>query len=109
MSKYAFTGPSYYFSHKDIYIVLFLIFFIELFVNSRFRSLSIILICLLSTVTILLQIDRGVYINCILTFYCLYLLFAKKYNDILLIFLSLVVCWGIAINFIGFNEFLAFL
>ena len=78
MSNYTFLGASYYMSDKDIYIILFLIFFIELFIHSKFRSLFIILICLIATISVLLQIDKGAYINFILAFYCLYLLFAKK-------------------------------
>ncbi len=57
MSNYTFLGKSYYISWKDIYIVSFLIFFIELFINSKIRSLSIILICLIATTSIVFQID----------------------------------------------------
>ena len=109
MSHYTFLGAGYYFSHKDIYIILFLIFFIELFVHSKLRSLFIILICLIATVSILLQIDRGAYIYFVLFFYFLYSLIAKKYNDALLIFFSLIICWIIVINLIGFDEFQAYL
>ena len=109
MSHYNFLGAGYYFSYKDIYIILFLIFFVELFIHSKFRSLSIILICLIATISVLLQIDRGAYIYFILIFYFLYLLIAKKYNDILLIIFSLIICWTIAINLIGLDEFKTFL
>ena len=104
MSHYTFLGAGYYFSYKDIYIILFLIFFIELFVHSKLRSLFIILICLIATVSILLQIDRGTYIYFVLFFYFLYSLIAKKYNDALLIFFSLIICWIIVINLIGFED-----
>ena len=57
MSKYSFSGSGYYFSHKDIYIILFLIFFIELFVQSKFRLISTILICAIATISIFLQIE----------------------------------------------------
>ena len=63
MSNYTFLGANYYISYKDIYIILFLIFFIELFIDSKFRSLSIILISAICTITILFQIDKGFYIN----------------------------------------------
>ena len=89
MSNYNFLGSSYYISHKDIYIILFLIFFVELFIDSKLRSTSLILICLIATFSILFQIDKGAYINFILIFYFFYLFFIKKYKDILLIFLVL--------------------
>ena len=109
MSAYRSTVLSYYFSARDIFVILFLIFFIELFIHSKFRFLCTILICLIATISILFHFDIGAYINFILIFYCLYLFVVKKYNDILLIFFSLVICWTIAINLIGFDEFLAFL
>ena len=109
MSHYTFLGASYYLSHKDIYIVLFLIFFIELFVQSNFRSLSTILICIIATISIFLQIDRGAYINFVLIFYFLYLIFSKRFNEAFLVFFSLFACWLIIVNLIGFDEFLAFL
>jgi len=109
MSDYRGVVFGYYFATRDIFVILFLIFFIELFIHSKFRSLSTILICLIATISILFHFDRGVYINFILIFYCLYLFVIKKYNDVLLIFFSLVICWTIAINLIGFNEFVAYL
>ncbi len=109
MSHYNFLGAGYYMSHKDIYVILFLVFFIELFYRSKLRFLFIILTCLIATISIFLQIDRGSYINLILIFYFLYLIFAKKYNDAFLVFISLVVAWVIAVNLIGVNEFKAYL
>jgi hypothetical protein len=68
-----------------------------------------ILISLVATISILFHIDSGVYLNFILIFYCLYLLFAKKYNDFLLILFSLIASWFITIQLIGLDEFKAFL
>ena len=108
MSRYTFHRAGYYFSHKDLYIVLFLIFFIELFIQSKLKSLSIILICLIATISILFHIDTGAYLNFIIIFYCFYLLAIKKYNYIALIFFSLAICWAITISLIGLDEFKAF-
>tara|TARA_Y100001970_G_C14226257_1_gene855869 strand:- start:753 stop:2615 length:1863 start_codon:yes stop_codon:yes gene_type:complete len=109
MSKYTYLGPSYYISHKDIYIILFLIFFIELFINSKFRNLSLIIICLISTFALLFQIDKGFYINFVLFFYFIYLIITKKYKDCLLIIFSLFIFWTIVIGLVSFEEFKAFL
>ena len=109
MSKYAFLEANYYFHHRDIFIILFLIFFIELFIYSKFRPLFTILICFAAIISILLHIDIGIYINFILIFYCLYLLVIKKYKDILLIFFSLIISWAIVIGLVGLDEFKAFI
>ena len=109
MSHYTFLGAGYYLSDKDIYIILFLIFFIELFIDSKFRFFCLISISIIATSTILLQIDRGAYLYFILTIYFLYLLTSKNYKDCLIIFFSVIVCWIVAINLIGFDEFKAYI
>ena len=109
MSRYTFLGKSYYISHKDIYIILFLIFFIELFFNSKLKFISIISISFIATIAILFQIDKGAYINFILIFYFLYLLCSKKYKDFFLLLISFSVSWLLVINFVGFEEFKSFL
>jgi hypothetical protein len=110
MSQYSTSsGAGYYLPNRYIFIILFLILFIELFINSKFRFLSTILIVLVATVSVLFHIDMGFYINFILVFYCLYLFIIKKFKDIILIFLSLIICWTVTINLIGFDEFKAFL
>ena len=111
MSAYKFTGggSAYYFSKRDIYIVLFLIFFIELFIDSKLRYIATFLICFISIISILLHYDTGIYINFILISYCFYLFASKKYKDIFLIFISLTIFWVIAINLLSLEEFKAFL
>ena len=69
MSHYNAPINYSYFSFRDIYIILFLIFFIELFVYSRFRLFFTILISLIATISILLHIDIGFYLNFLLIFY----------------------------------------
>ncbi len=109
MSHYNILTFSYYFSDRDIYVILFLIFFIELFVYSKFKFLSTILISVIASVAILFHIDTGVYLNFVLMTYCFYLFFLRKYNDILLILSSLLIFWILTIYLIGLDEFKAFL
>ena len=66
MSHYNLQSDGRYFSSRDLYIILFLIFFIELFIHSKFRPFFIILISLIATISILLHIDIGIYINFVL-------------------------------------------
>ena len=107
--KFSGGGSSYYITTRDIYVILFLIFFVELFIESKFKILSNVLVCVISTLSIILHIDTGAYLNFILIFYSLYLLITKKYKDILIIFTSLSLCWGIVIIFFGFDEFFVFI
>lgn len=109
MSHYNAPINYSYFSYRDVYIILFLIFFIQLFIYSRFRNFFTILICLIATISILLHNDTGFYLNFLLFFYILYLLVIKKNSEVALIFLSLIIFWLIAIRLIGFDEFKVFL
>ena len=109
MSHYSIKAFGYYFSHRDIYIILFLIFFIELFIESRFRNFSLISISVISAISVMLHIDTGIYINFILIFFCLYLFIIKKYKDLLLIIFSFIISWSIIINFLGYEELKNFL
>ena len=109
MSHFILQTYGHYFSYRDIYVIIFLIFFIELFITSKSRTVFTILISLVATVSILFHIDIGIYLNFILVAYCFYLLLAKKYNEILFIILSSIIFWTIAIGIIGFDEFKAFL
>jgi hypothetical protein len=109
MSHYEVPTNYSYFSYRDIYIILFLIFFLELFIYSRFRFFFTILISLIASVSILFHIDAGLFLNLILFFYILYLFIIKKNKEVLLIFCSLTVFWFIGIYLISFEEFKAFL
>jgi len=111
ISMSSFTVPlNYsYFSYRDIYILLFLIFFMQLFINDSFKLSILISITLISTISALMHIDTGFYINFILLSYIFYLFILKKYKEIFVIFLSLFIFWLLIIYFISFEEFKAFL
>jgi len=98
-----------YFSYRDIYVILFLIFFIELFTSNKFQVTNSVFISLIATVSIIFHIDIGFYINFILISYLFYLLIIKKYKELLVILFSIITFWLILINVIGFDEFYAFL
>ena len=108
MSRYTFLASAYYFSHKDIYIILFLILFTELFLSSNLKNISLLALPLIATLSFLFHVDIGIYINFILFFYFLYLIITKKYNDILLLLLSLFIVWSLTIFVVGLDEIVAF-
>jgi len=109
MSHYNLQNFGYYLIPRHLYIMLFLVFFIELFVKTNFRNICLVLTVLISTISIFLHIDSGFYLNLILFSFLIYLFFSKKYNDALLILFSLIAFWLITIQIIGYDEFKAFL
>jgi len=109
MSDYTVPLNYSYFSYRDIYIILFLIFFIELFTTNKFQTTNSIFISLIATVSIIFHIDIGFYINFILVFYLFYLSIIKKYKELIVILISTITFWLVLINIVGFEEFRAFL
>ena len=109
MSNYSLENFGYYLIPRHLYVILFLIFFIELFIRTNFRNLFIILITFLSTLSIFLHVDIGAYLNLVLLSFLIYLIFIKKYKDIFLVMFSLLFFWIIAIQIISYDEFKAFL
>ena len=109
MSHYNLENFGYYLIPRHLYVILFLIFFIELFIKTNFRNLFIILITFLSTISIFLHVDTVSYLNLILLSFLIYLICIKKYKDIFLVIFSLLFFWIIAIQIITYEEFKAFL
>ena len=109
MSSYTVPLNYSYFSYRDIFIILFLIFFIDLFISDKSKLLFVIFISLISTISILFHIDIGFYTNFILLSYVIYLFIIKKYKEIFTIVLSLIVFWSLVIYLIGNEEFKAFI
>ena len=109
MSDYTVPLNYSYFSYRDIFIILFLIFFIELFISNKFQVTNSVFISLIATVSLIFHIDIGFYLNFILFCYLFYLLIIKKYKELIVILISIITFWLILINIIGFEEFAAFL
>ena len=61
MSHYEVPINYSYFSYRDIFVILFMIFFVELFTLSKIKYLSTVLICLIATISLLFHIDIGFY------------------------------------------------
>ena len=88
MSSYTVTVNYSYFSYRDIYILLFLVFFIQLFINDSFKLPLLISISLIATISLLFHIDTGFYTNFIILSYVFYLFILKKYKEAFIILLS---------------------
>ena len=82
MTDYTVPLNYSYFSYRDLYVILFLIFFIELFISNKFKISNSVLICLIATVSLIFHIDIGFYINFILICYLFYLLIIRKYKEL---------------------------
>jgi len=109
MSDYQAPINFSYFSYRDIFVILFLIFFLNLFIYSKVKSLNLFLVSAISSLALLFHIDTGAFLNATLFLYLLYLLVTKKFFDISIVFISLFASWSFIILFFGLNEFSAFI
>ena len=109
MSYYQAPINFSYLSYRDFFLVLFLIFFIELFTHSRFKVFSTILVAVIASFAFLFHFDTGIFLNVTLALYGFYLLIIKKYFDIFIIFISIIITWLLIISFLGLDEFKAFI
>ena len=108
MSHYNIPLNYSYFSFRDLGFILFIVFSLELFIFSKVKFLSLIILTLISSISILFHIDIGIYVGVGLLFLIFYSLVVKKYKDVLLILIFLFIWWSLIIYFIGQEEFLAF-
>ena len=102
MSQYQVPINFSYFSYRDIFVILFLIFFIEIFKTSNYKEISHILISFIASISLFLHIDTGVFLNILLLSYILYLLLNKKkkiytYHYIFYFFLVVIYYFNIRI------------
>ena len=104
MSKYQVPINFSYFSYRDIFVILFLIFFIEIFKASNYKKISHILISFIASISLFLHIDTGIFLNILILSYIFYLLLNKKKNYIFIIILSIFFSWLSIIFILGFEE-----
>ncbi|MDA9604118.1 hypothetical protein N9S39_00225 [Candidatus Pelagibacter sp.] len=93
---------------RDIPIILSLIIFFKYLNNIDKNFLLFILLGSLSVMTFFWSIDRGLIINFLLVFICVYLFVNNKYNNIYIILLSAALFWTMSYFILG-NEFNLFL
>ena len=100
---------SYYFNIRDLYALVFFIFFIQCFYK-RDRLLLNLLISATAVFTVILHVDIGIYLCLILFSYQIYLLLSKKFKDfyqiIIFLFFSLLLVFLIfgKIEILSFFE-----
>ena len=96
-------------SYRDIFTILFLIFFIEIFLKNQNLYKLHFAIAFITFVSLIFHFDIGVYLYALLISYTFYLLVVKKFNHLFLIYFSIILFWLIFIFIFGFKEFYSFI
>ena len=95
-------------SYRDIFTILFLIFFIEIFLKNKNLLQLHFAVTFVAFVALLFHFDIGVYLYALLILYTFYLLIIKKFNHFFLIYFLIILFWLIFIYAFGAKEFYSF-
>ena len=93
------------FSYRDIFIILFLIFFIEIFLKNKNLYVLNSIITFITFVSLIFHFDVGAYLYTLLFLYTFYLILIKEFNYFFLIYFLLILFWIIFIYIVGIKEF----
>ncbi len=93
------------FSYRDIFTVLFLIFFIKIFLTNKNLYILNTIIAFIVFVSLIFHFDVGIYLYTLLFLYTFYLLIIKKFNYFFFIYFLLISFWLVFIYIVGINEF----
>ena len=96
------------FSYRDVYIIIFLIFLSNIFINTHITILSKFFLGLIPTFALLMHIDTGIFLFVLLLSLIVYLAINKKIIDILHILLSIFFSSLCLLFFFGINELISF-
>ena len=93
------------FSYRDIFTILFLIFFIEIFLKNKNLYILNSIIAFIAFISLIFHFDVGAYLYALLFLYTFYLIIIKKFNYFFLIYFLLILFWSIFIYIVGIEEF----
>lgn len=96
------------FSYRDIYIIIFLIFFSNIFISNNFRFITNCIIGLIPPLTLIMHIDTGVFLFVLQFSLIIYFIINKKFEDVFFIFLGTLISSLILFIFFGSEELISF-
>ncbi len=96
------------FSYRDIYIIIFLIFFSNIFISNNFKFITNFIIGIIPPFTLIMHIDTGVFLFVLQFSLVIYFVINKKLRDISIIFLGTLISILILIIFFGSVELISF-
>jgi len=108
LSLSKFNDQVNYLTNRDIFLLIFLIFFIQCFYKKNKIKLNISL-TFVAFLAVIFNIDIGLYLLCVLFFYNIYLLLSKQFKDFFQIIFSGLTFIVLFILVFGVQEFESFM
>jgi hypothetical protein len=107
MIQYIFAGSGRYLNHRELPILFFLIFSIDIIFKKK-KILYPFLIGALSSLSIFFILDRGIYVNLLTLFLLAYCLLRKELKVVSFIISGVILTWSFIYFSIGEKEFNSF-
>ena len=96
-------------NYRDIFTIIFLICFINIFKDNKFKLFNYFIIGGLSISSLLWSLDRGIFLNVTIIILLFLLFFKSKYREFFSILISAIIFWIIFIFSVGQEEFKEFI
>ena len=94
---------------RDIYLYLYIVILFNIIILNKINFLNIFLITVIPSLSMLLHVDIGIYLNSSLVFLIIYFYFINEKNRIFTIATIFLSFWLMAILFFGYEEFLLYI
>ena len=108
MSNYDAPINFSYFSYRDIFIIIFLIFFSRTFLSIKTNNLNNFMLGFIPSIALIMHIDTGTFLFVLLISYLFYLAINKKFREVLTILISIIISWICFFVLIGPAEIFSF-
>ena len=96
-------------NYRDIFTIIFLICFINIFKDNKFKLFNYFIIGGLSISSLLWSLDRGIFLNATIIILLFLLFFKSKYREFFSILISAIIFWIIFVFSVSQEEFKEFI
>jgi len=97
------------FSLRDLYLILYLIFLIQLFSTKMINKNLVIILIFISNAALVLHYDIGTYLQIINFLLFVYFYFSRQYKFLVYIIISYLIFWIIFVLALGLSELKLFI
>jgi len=109
MSGYGSLADGYnLIAFRDLYLYLYIIFLFNIIILNKINFFNIFFITVIPSISMLLHIDIGIYLNFSLIFLIFYFYFINEKRTIFIVASIFLSFWLIIVLFFGIDEFISF-
>ena len=96
-------------SFRDLYLIVYLIFLIQLFSDIIIKKKYLVILSFISNLALIFHYDTGTYLQIINLVLILYFIFSKDFKSITYLIISYIVFWSFLLVLLGPEEIRLFI